>query len=158
MPLHALFNPSLSSVPISTAKLVFKAPLAPRFYTNRAHSTAGIASLPLAWRDAWSKLFPSSSPASPSALASPSACCPHPHPSSFNADSNFNSVAAYWYLRRTPSLQRALTDKFHEIEQFYLGTESRTARAWRRTIKACWRGWRCGGRGRRWLWIVVIVG
>ncbi|KAF6745838.1 hypothetical protein DFP72DRAFT_823678, partial [Ephemerocybe angulata] len=27
-----------------------------------------------------------------------------------------------------------------------LGTESRTARAWRRTIKACWRGWRCGGK------------
>ncbi|KAF6742952.1 carbonic anhydrase [Ephemerocybe angulata] len=116
MPLRALFNPSLYSAPISTAKLVFKAPLAPRAYAKRAHSTAASASLPLTWRDAWSELFPSPSP-----TASPSACCPHPHPS-FNADSN------YWHLRRSPQLQGALADKFHEIEQLYLGNVSYRAR------------------------------
>ncbi|KAF6745842.1 hypothetical protein DFP72DRAFT_924048 [Ephemerocybe angulata] len=120
MPLRALFNPSLYSAPISTAKLVFKAPLAPRAYTKRAHSTAASASLPLTWREAWSELFPSPSPTS--STASPSACCPHPHAPSFNADSN------YWHLRRSPQLQGALTDKFHEIEQLYLGNVSYRAR------------------------------
>ncbi|KAF5311347.1 hypothetical protein D9611_012592 [Ephemerocybe angulata] len=124
MPLRALFNPSLYSAPISTAKLVFKAPLAPRAYTKRAHSTAASASLPLTWREAWSELFPSPSP-SPTSTASPrvpSSCCPHPHAPSFNADAN------YWHLRRSPQLQRALTDKFHEIEQLYLGNVSYRAR------------------------------
>ncbi|KAF6752322.1 hypothetical protein DFP72DRAFT_1070632 [Ephemerocybe angulata] len=98
MPLRALFNPSLYSAPISTAKLVFKAPLAPRAYAKRAqHSSERVPAPHMPQR--------------------PIPCCPHPHPS-------FNSDSTYWHLRRSPQLQGALTDKFHEIEQLYLGNVS----------------------------------